>query len=91
MIISMFCSLSPWDPGIALGDSNVPLPHLIVNLPDIDSLAYAEMRLVLAQILWNFDMELLEKSKSWTEHLSYVLWDKPPLYVHLTPRIPVAK
>ena len=44
------------------------------------------MRLVLAQILWNFDMEILEKSKSWINHLSYVLWDKPPLWVHLTPR-----
>ncbi|KAL6158808.1 hypothetical protein ACJBU6_02985 [Exserohilum turcicum] len=49
-------------------------------------LAYAEMRLVLAQILWNFDMEILEKSRSWIDHLSYVLWDKPPLWVHLTPR-----
>ncbi|KAJ5113438.1 hypothetical protein N7456_001972 [Penicillium angulare] len=48
-------------------------------------LAYAEMRLVLAKILWNFDMELVDEKVKWTDHLSYVLWDKPPLYVRLAP------
>jgi hypothetical protein len=43
------------------------------------------MRLVLARILWNFDMELVDEKIKWTDHLSYVLWDKPPLYVYLTP------
>ncbi|KAH8651354.1 putative cytochrome P450 [Xylariales sp. PMI_506] len=51
-------------------------------------LAYAEMRLVLARMLFNFDISLVddEVNKKWIHHKSYVLWDKPPLYVHLTPR-----
>ncbi|KAI5865331.1 putative cytochrome P450 [Durotheca rogersii] len=51
-------------------------------------LAYAEMRLVLARMLWNFDISLVggEANERWIHHKSYVLWDKPPLYVYLTPK-----
>lgn len=31
------------------------------------SLAYAEMRLVLARMLWNFDMELHSSSLNWDD------------------------
>ncbi|KFX86931.1 hypothetical protein O988_09454, partial [Pseudogymnoascus sp. VKM F-3808] len=30
------------------------------------SLAYAEMRLILARLLWNFDLKLVDDSKDWT-------------------------
>jgi cytochrome P450 len=52
------------------------------------NLAYAEMRLLLASLLWHFDLELAEESKDWMERNQiYVLWLKPELKVKLTPRI----
>lgn len=45
------------------------------------------MRLILARVIWNFDLEIDEKSRRWAADARlYTLWDKPPLYVHLTPR-----
>jgi cytochrome P450 len=50
------------------------------------NLAYAEMRLVLARILWNFDIELCEESRDWMDRLEvYTLWKKEPMMVKLTP------
>lgn len=51
----------------------------------IGSLAYVEMRLILAQVLWNFDMELATKSDNWADQKIFSLWQKEPLYVKLTP------
>ncbi|KAF9879140.1 hypothetical protein CkaCkLH20_03373 [Colletotrichum karsti] len=53
------------------------------------NLAYAEMRMILAKVIWNFDLQLAEESRDWLDcerHQVYTLWDKPPLKVHLTPR-----
>ena len=50
------------------------------------SLAYAEMRSILARMLWNFDMKLCEASKKWTDQRVFVLWEKLPLLVKLTER-----
>lgn len=50
------------------------------------SLAYAEMRLILSKIIFNFDLRLADNSEDWLEkQRAYFLWDKPGLYVHLTP------
>ncbi|KAK9413548.1 putative Cytochrome P450 [Seiridium unicorne] len=50
------------------------------------NLAYAEMRLILAKIIYNFDMKLADESRGWLETQKlYVIWDKPPLDVYLTP------
>ena len=56
--------------------------------PDITqhSLAYFEMRSILARILWNFDMQIEEVSRGWTNQKEYTLWDKPPLWVRLAAR-----
>ena len=43
------------------------------------------MRLILARMIWNFDMELAPESQGWINQLSFVVWDKPPLKVKLTP------
>lgn len=52
------------------------------------SLAYIEMRLILARVLWNFDMTTAEDSKDWIKRQKiYMLWEKGPLNVHLTPRV----
>ncbi|KAF2103452.1 cytochrome P450 [Rhizodiscina lignyota] len=50
------------------------------------NLAYFEMRLLMAMLLWNFDMELLPESEDWIDHPIYLLWEKPQLMVRLTPR-----
>jgi cytochrome P450 len=53
----------------------------------ITSLAYAEMQMILARVIWNFDIELAESSMSWMETMKiYSLWEKPPLMVKLTAR-----
>ncbi|KAJ5648686.1 cytochrome P450 [Penicillium lividum] len=51
------------------------------------NLAYAEMRLILAKMVWNFEMELDPRSEKWLErNVMSFLWDKPPLHIRLTPR-----
>ncbi|OQV06561.1 hypothetical protein CLAIMM_11111 [Cladophialophora immunda] len=47
------------------------------------SLAYVEMRLILARMLWNFDMELMPDSETWNEQHIFSFWDKGPLNVKL--------
>ncbi|KAK8198485.1 hypothetical protein M8818_006350 [Zalaria obscura] len=50
------------------------------------NLAYAEMRLILAKLVFNFDMELQEESKAWMTNMKIMLlWQKPPMMVKLTP------
>lgn len=52
------------------------------------------MRLILARLVWNFDLKLADESRGWAEASKvFLLWEKGPLMVHLTPRrtISVAK
>lgn len=52
----------------------------------MNSLAYAEMRLILARILFNFDLRLGDESKGWLrDQKIFSLWKKPALQVHMTP------
>ncbi|KAK2021323.1 cytochrome P450, partial [Colletotrichum zoysiae] len=50
------------------------------------NLAYAEMRVMLARVVWAFDLRLDEGSRGWIDQPVYTLWSKTPLMVHLTPR-----
>ena len=43
------------------------------------------MRLILARIIYNFNMELGDKSEDWLDQNIYILWQKRPLSVILTP------
>ena len=44
------------------------------------------MRLILAKIIFNFDMKIADHSRNWLETQKiYALWDKPALDVYLTP------
>ena len=44
------------------------------------------MRLILAKVVYNFDMALAEESRGWMDNpRSYAVWEKPDLMVHLTP------
>ncbi|TKA73419.1 hypothetical protein B0A49_03039 [Cryomyces minteri] len=49
------------------------------------NLAYHEMRLILSKVLCNFDLSLCEECENWAEQDVYVLWEKHPLLVNLTP------
>ena len=50
------------------------------------NLAKAEMRLILAKMVWHFDMQLANPKSDWTKQPIYGLWDKNPLLVKLTPK-----
>lgn len=50
------------------------------------NLAYAEMRLILAKVLFNFDLELVDKTNDWMKNQKvFALWEKPSLMVTLRP------
>ena len=56
---------------------------------EIPRLAWVEMKMVLAKVLWNFDLELAEKMKEgdWTDQKVYLLNQKMPMYVKMRPRV----
>ncbi|KAJ9152036.1 Isotrichodermin C-15 hydroxylase [Pleurostoma richardsiae] len=49
------------------------------------SLAYMETRLILARLVYSFDMELLPDALGWNKMRVFLLYEKRPLYVKLTP------
>ena len=53
--------------------------------PLYHSLAYAEMRLILAKVVFNFDMQIADPDADWFDQKIFTLWDKGPLPVYLTP------
>ena len=45
------------------------------------------MRLILAKIIYHFDLKLASESEDWVAKQDmYILWEKVPLMVHVTPR-----
>jgi hypothetical protein len=54
-------------------------------------MSYMEMRLVLARLLWCFDVKPADEMREWdpTDNFhnmkAYSTWQKPGLSVHLTP------
>lgn len=42
-------------------------------------MAYHESRLLAAQVLYNFDLELCDPARDWMDQKVYILWDKAPL------------
>ncbi|KAE8153715.1 cytochrome P450 [Aspergillus avenaceus] len=50
------------------------------------NLAHNEMRLILARVLWNFDLALCQESRGWADQRSFIIWQKPPLLCRLTAR-----
>ncbi|KAK4177897.1 cytochrome P450 [Triangularia setosa] len=50
------------------------------------NLAYIEMRLILARVLWNFDLRMDEDSADWmSKQRIYNLWEKGSLNAYLAP------
>ena len=56
-----------------------------VDLLTLISLTYAQSRLILANIIYSFDMRLAKDSEGWMNQKHNILWNKPPLNVYLTP------
>lgn len=42
------------------------------------------MRLILALIIFNFDMEIADEARDWIKQRNLLMWEKGPLKVHLT-------
>ncbi|KAI4829627.1 cytochrome P450 [Aureobasidium sp. EXF-8845] len=47
------------------------------------NLAYHECRLLLTEVFWNFDLELLDESRNWTDQKVFSFWDKSSMFVKL--------
>lgn len=47
------------------------------------SLAAAEIRIILAKILWSFDITNGGPDYKWEEQLTFVMWEKNPLLVYI--------
>ena len=51
------------------------------------NLAYVELRLVMARLLWKFEVHLDQSCSNWVDNLvEYFGWEKTPLLARLTPR-----
>ncbi|KGO58173.1 Cytochrome P450, E-class, group I [Penicillium expansum] len=50
------------------------------------NLAYHEMRLILAKVLYNFELSLLPESIGWEKQKTFFLWEKNDLMVQLKAR-----
>lgn len=45
-----------------------------------------ESKVILARLVWNFDMQLMPESRSWLDAMpNFTIWQKPPLMVRLSP------
>ena len=80
--------LSDADPRYANDDRAIFEPFMVGPRNCIGkNLAWAEMKLVLAKLIWSFDLELSEKNQGdWTDQKVYFLNEKLPMYVTLQPR-----
>ena len=51
------------------------------------SLGNLETRLIFARMIWNFDIQICEKTDSaWEDQQVYLSWQKKPLFVRLQTR-----
>ncbi|KAL7794294.1 cytochrome P450 [Trichoderma ceciliae] len=51
------------------------------------NLAYAEMRLILARVIMEYDIKLAEGTEGWDKRSdAYTLWEKGPVNVYMIPR-----
>ncbi|RHZ60721.1 cytochrome P450 [Aspergillus thermomutatus] len=50
------------------------------------NLAYSELRIILAKVLYHFDLSLVPESVGWDKQKTFLLWEKRKLMVHLKER-----
>ncbi|GME45127.1 putative cytochrome p450 protein [Neofusicoccum parvum] len=51
------------------------------------NLAYHEMRIILASVLWHFDLELCSECDGWIRQKVWTVWEKPALFVRFKPKV----
>ncbi|KAI9754984.1 MAG: hypothetical protein M4579_004458 [Chaenotheca gracillima] len=76
------------DPAFELDRRDVLQPFSVGGRNCIGKhLAYAEMRLILVKLLWNFDLAFSDpiSQAHWADQQVFTLWQKLPLMVKLTP------
>lgn len=49
------------------------------------SLAYVEMKTIMARVLWNFDIHIAEESRNFIKQKNFNLWEKGVLMTYLKP------
>ena len=53
----------------------------------MSSFAHMEINLILAKMMWKYDMEMLDKGLDWEgESRVHVMWSKPELKMRFYPR-----
>ena len=77
-----------YDPQFANDNKSVHKPFSFGTRDCIGkNLAYLELRLIAARILFQFDVELAPGQDDWHSRQDlFLIWRKPPLNVILTPR-----
>ena len=91
MIGLMLSNLSDWGTQVALAESkylrNLHSRALLrSDFLSHSSLAFAETRLALTKLLYNFDIEGVPGSRDWAnQQKAYLLWDKQPFLAILKP------
>lgn len=48
-------------------------------------LGWAELRVILASLVWHFDMVNRSPENRWEEQVAFVMWEKKPLYLEFAP------
>lgn len=52
------------------------------------SFAYVEMNLMLAKLLWKYDIVLVDEKLQWEEQSKeHIMWTKPELFVRFKDRV----
>ena len=82
----MFSSLFPLAQVTVLANSEHEYRCQFLRLTCSFRLAYSEMRLIIARILWNFEMSMCNKREVWTDQKVYWSWERPPLMMELKER-----
>jgi hypothetical protein len=49
------------------------------------SLAWHELRLLIANLFWHYDVEMTPKNPDWANQRNFLTWEKKPLMVKLSP------
>ncbi|KAI6381517.1 hypothetical protein MCOR25_001210 [Pyricularia grisea] len=60
-------------------------PHNMDFIKIQNSLAYAETRLALTKLVFNFDMAAGASTQGWMDQKVYIMWATEPLHVYLRP------
>jgi hypothetical protein len=66
-----------------------PLSSLPTQLQGTDpySMAWIEMRILIAKMVFLFDYELVDNDLNWErDSPAFILWQKPELWTKVTPR-----